>query len=107
MSASSFINADVTVTAPQDVDRVFVVVPSRLGIGEDMIIGGPCGPVYRKIDLSRLSDPVDIVWTGENSGLITDGADSIVFQGVDEIILPACMKPVPHQDNVIAMTSVA
>ena len=35
--------------------------------------------------------PVAIDWSSPDCGSITDGADTIVFQGVDEIILPACM----------------
>ena len=72
---------------------VFVLQPRLLGLGCDRIIGGVSGPSYKVIDLSLLDDPVAIDWSGPDSGSITDGADSIVFQGVDQIILPECMKP--------------
>jgi len=78
--------------APQD-KSVFVLQPRLLGLGHDMIIGGVRGPHYEVIDLSLLDDPVVIHWSGPDSGSITDGADSIVFQGIDHIILPDCMKP--------------
>ena len=70
---------------------VFVVEPRHMGLGSDMIIGGACGPRYRVIDLSKLAEPVTIHWFGSDSGSITDCADSIVFQGVEEILLPSCM----------------
>ena len=79
-----------TVPETQD-DSVFVLTPRLLGVGEDTIIGGPSGRAYRKIDLSQLTHPVDIDWASPDCGSITDGADTIVFQGVDEIILPPCM----------------
>ncbi|MDU8929813.1 hypothetical protein RXV86_20695 [Alisedimentitalea sp. MJ-SS2] len=73
-------------------DGVFVLKPRLLGVGEDKIIGGPSGQSYQKIDLSQLTYPVDIDWSSPDCGSITDGADTIVFQGVDEIILPPCMR---------------
>lgn len=76
----------------------FIVKPKGLGLGEDCIIGGGSGPSYRRIDLRALSHPVDIQWVSNDSGIITDGADSIVFQGIEAILLPACMRandPVP------------
>ena len=76
-------------------DDVLVVTPRFLGLGSDRIIGGACGPRYRVIDLSLLSDPVVITWASRSSGSITDGADSLVFAGVEEIILPTCMQPGP------------
>ena len=74
-----------------------VVTPRYLGLGCDRIIGGPGGPHYRVIDLSQLKEPVTIHWCGRHSGSITDGADSLVFQGVEQIILPPCMRPEPQQ----------
>ncbi|MCF3594062.1 hypothetical protein LZG00_08625 [Rhodobacteraceae bacterium LMO-12] len=74
----------------------FVVTPRYLGLGCDMIIGGASGPSYRVIDLSLLEEPVVINWAGTHSGSITDGADSLVFHGVEQIILPPCMQPLPQ-----------
>ena len=71
------------------------MTPRFLGLGCDRIIGGASGPHYRVIDLSLLSEPVVIQWSSRHSGSITDGADSLVFQGVEEIILPPCMQPKP------------
>ena len=82
--------------AAQTREDHLVVTPRFLGLGYDRIIGGTTGPRYRVIDLSLLSEPVSISWTGPQSGSITDGADSLVFQGVEEIILPACMRSAPR-----------
>ena len=70
---------------------ILVVEPRHLGIGRDMMVGGPGRPQYRFIDLTRLKEPVMIHWDGADCGSITDGADSIVFQGVEDILLPDCM----------------
>ncbi|UYV39426.1 hypothetical protein N4R57_10730 [Rhodobacteraceae bacterium D3-12] len=70
---------------------VLVVKPRGLGLGEDMIIGGANARQYRVIDLSQLTSRVEIKWSGPDAGFICDGADSLVFQGVEEIILPPCM----------------
>lgn len=83
-------------------EDVLIVTPRFLGLGEDRIIGGPCGPAFRAIDLSQLTHPVDIHWATPDSGSITDGVDSIVFQGVEEIILPGCMYD-PPQDPIAAV----
>jgi hypothetical protein len=69
----------------------FIVRPSGLGLGEDRLIGGQNDREYRRIDLRALTHPVEVQWTSEDSGIITDGADSIVFQGIEEILLPCCM----------------
>ena len=73
------------------IGQTYVVTPRRLGLGEDILIGGASGPKIRTIDLSQLSAPVTIQWNGDDCGAITDGADCIVFQGISEIILPECM----------------
>lgn len=74
---------------PED---VLVIEPAQLGLGRDLLIGGAGGPHYRVIDLSRLTDRVRITWNGPDCGCICDGADAIVFQGIEEIILPPCMR---------------
>ncbi|PIE12334.1 MAG: hypothetical protein CSA70_10005 [Rhodobacterales bacterium] len=76
---------------PDQAGDTYEVSPRCFGLGEDVIIGGAIGPCYRSIDLSALTFPVNIYWKDNASGVITDGADSIVFQGVDHIILPDCM----------------
>lgn len=75
---------------------VFRLHPKALGIGEDIIIGGCCGQKCSVIDLSLLDQPVEIDCTTIGDGLycgtISDGVDTIVFQGIKEIILPECMS---------------
>lgn len=68
------------------------VTPRGLGLGQDRIIGGANAPRYRVIDLSLLDCHVEIIWSRPGAGVITDGADSLVFQGVEEVILPVCMR---------------
>ena len=92
-SRISFASFEPATPAPTDSndDSVFVLEPRLLGIGCDRIIGGSAGARYRVIDLSNLQYPVEIIWERPGCGTITDGADSIVFQDIELIILPACM----------------
>ena len=83
-------------------DAVFVLVPRGLGLGRDRLIGGTTGLAYRVIDLSQLDHPVTIHWSGTDCGTISDGADCIVFQGVAEVILPACMRR-PEGAEIVAL----
>lgn len=80
--------------APQSFPKgeVFKVTPTKLGLGQDCILGAPGCPHYSVIDLSALTAPVTIEWSGRDSGFITDGADTIIFQRVDQIIPPRCMQ---------------
>ena len=84
-------NSAVPEFTPEIASETFVLEPRLLGIGEDRIIGGGHGPRYRRIDLSLLTHPVAIHWAGPDCGTITDGADCIVFQGIEELVLPPCM----------------
>ena len=49
------------------------------------------------VDLSKLAVPVALEFAGVGAGSISDGIDTIVFQGIEEIILPrwifAAMPP--------------
>lgn len=71
---------------------VFQVKPVKKGLGKDMIIGGEGRPSFSTIDLSLLDIPVEIDWSDNERGTITDGVDCIVFSGVQQIILPDCMN---------------
>ena len=93
MSQSSNVVALQPRNGPVTETDTFVLQPRLLGIGRDRLIGGASGPAYRRIDLRLLSHPVAIDWSGPDSGSISDGADCIVFQGIEEILLPACMAP--------------
>lgn len=74
----------------QAVARAGVFRPAdvRGGIGADYLLGGAsCGAV-RIVDLSHLREPVSLELHGARAGVISDGIDTIVFQGIEEIILP-------------------
>jgi hypothetical protein len=71
---------------------VFQVRPRGPGLGEDWLIGGPGRAAYSIIDLSHLEIPVSIEWIGAGDGVICDGSDSIVFQGITAIVLPPVMR---------------
>jgi Ca2+-binding RTX toxin-like protein len=71
------------------------------GFGNDTIIGGDTvttGQNYDTIDLSALSNPVVVIFSGPNAGTITDivTGDVITFSGIEGLILTA------HDDVVDA-----
>ncbi len=62
------------------------------GFGNDSITGGegttdPGDSDYDVIDLSALSGPVTVTYTGDEQGTITDGTDTITFTEIEHIIL--------------------
>jgi hypothetical protein len=60
----------------------------RGGIGADYLLGSGAHGAVRIVDLSRLREPVTFEFNRTRAGIITDGIDTIVFQGIEEIILP-------------------
>ena len=83
----------------QDIAELDVFRPSyvRGGLGADYLLGGAARANVRAVDLSELAVPVALEFTGVGAGSISDGIDTIVFQGIEEIILPhwifAAMPP--------------
>ena len=83
----------------QDIEDVGVFRPSyvRGGLGADYLLGGTARANVRVVDLSELAVPVALEFVGVGAGSISDGIDTIVFQGIEEIILPrwifAAMPP--------------
>jgi hypothetical protein len=67
---------------------IFCPVYARGGLGGDYLIGGTQNSGFRVIDLSDLDMHIMLDLTGWQAGIVTDGIDTIVFQGVEEIILP-------------------
>lgn len=57
------------------------------GFGNDVIIGGEGGFDYDTIDLSALSGPVTVSYTGTEAGTITDGTNTITFSQIEHLIL--------------------
>jgi len=57
------------------------------GFGNDTIIGGEGGTDDDVIDLSNLSGPVTVTYSGDEAGTITDGTDTITFSGIERLIL--------------------
>lgn len=74
----------------QDVAEAGVFRPSyvRGGLGADYLLGGAARTGVRRIDLSDLDVHVTLEFNGVGMGVISDGIDTIVFQGIEEIILP-------------------
>ena len=83
----------------QDIEDVGVFRPSyvRGGLGADYLLGGTARANVRVVDLSELAVPVALKFAGVGAGSISDRIDTIVFQGIEEIILPrwifAAMPP--------------
>ena len=57
------------------------------GSGNDTIIGGEGGADADVIDLSALSGPVTVTYTGDEAGTITNGSDTITFSQIERLIL--------------------
>ncbi|CTQ48841.1 Hint domain-containing protein [Jannaschia donghaensis] len=55
--------------------------------GNDTIVGGEGGDDTDTIDLSGLSGPVTVTYSGDEAGTITDGTSTIVFSGIERLIL--------------------
>ncbi len=59
------------------------------GFGNDTIAGGEAvttGTDYDTIDLSALTGPVTVTFTGSGAGTITDGTDTVTFSEIERII---------------------
>ncbi|MCB1335939.1 MAG: Hint domain-containing protein [Maritimibacter sp.] len=62
------------------------------GFGSDTIYGGDTvttGSDFDTIDLGALTVPVTVSFTGDGGGTISDGVNSILFTGIERLILPA------------------
>lgn len=55
--------------------------------GNDTIDGGESGDDADVIDLSGLTGPVTVTYTGDEAGTITDGANTIAFSNIETLIL--------------------
>ena len=83
---------DDTVTGGQGDDRMlgeedadtFIVEDN---FGNDTIVGGEGGTDDDTIDLSSLSGPVTVTYTGDEAGTITDGSDTISFSEIENLTL--------------------
>ena len=59
------------------------------GFGSDTVEGGEGGTDRDRIDASALGAGITILYSGDEAGTITQGADTIVFSGVEEVVLSA------------------
>ncbi len=57
------------------------------GFGSDTIIGGETGVNRDTIDLSALTVPVTVTYTGDKAGTVTDGTSTLVFSEIENLIL--------------------
>ena len=57
------------------------------GFGNDTVIGGEGGVDDDVLDLSGLTAPVTVTYTGDEAGTITDGTDTITFSEIERLIL--------------------
>jgi len=55
--------------------------------GNDTIIGGEGGQDTDVVDLSSVTGPVTITYTGDEAGTITDGTNTIAFSEIENLIL--------------------
>ena len=57
------------------------------GFGSDTIVGGEGGNDDDTLDLSALSGPVTVSYTGDEAGTVTDGADTLSFSEIERLVL--------------------
>lgn len=69
--------------------------------GNDTIIGGEGGVDQDRIDLSNLTGPVTVTYTGDEAGTITDGTHTINFSQIENLTLT------DHGDSVFADSDAA
>ena len=62
--------------------------------GNDTIVGGEAGNDQDIVDLSYMTGPVTVTYTGNETGFITDGTDTIQFSEIEELVLT-------DQDDVV------
>ncbi len=69
-----------------DADRFFI----SDNFGNDTIAGGEgwgTGWDYDSIDLSAVTSPLTVTYTGDEAGTITDGVSTITFSQIEELVL--------------------
>ncbi len=74
-----------TLSGGADADTFYV----QDGFGNDTVVGGQTGNNYDTLDLSGLTNPVSVVFTGPGAGTITDmvTGDVITFSEIEQLIL--------------------
>ena len=77
-------------------------VKTGLG-GNDTITGGEGGTDSDTIDLSDLSGPVTVSYSGNEAGTITDGTDTITFSEIENIFLTEYADSVDGQADSFGM----
>ncbi len=71
--------------------------------GNDTISGGEGGNDFDTIDLSNLSGPVMVTYTGDEAGTITDGTDTITFSEIERLILTEQADDVQGDSDSVGM----
>ncbi|WP_299842085.1 Hint domain-containing protein [uncultured Roseovarius sp.] len=74
---------DDSLSGGDDADIFFV----EDGFGSDTIAGGEGGTDNDTIDLSNLSGPVTVTYSGDEAGTITDGTDTLSFSEIEKLTL--------------------
>ncbi|MEL7459745.1 MAG: LamG-like jellyroll fold domain-containing protein [Pseudomonadota bacterium] len=82
-SGATPVSSSDTMEGGDDADT-FIVTQ---GFGNDQIIGGEGGTDTDTIDLSGVTGPVTVTYSGDEEGTITDGTNTINFSEVERLIL--------------------
>ncbi|WP_368186541.1 Hint domain-containing protein [Aestuariibius sp. HNIBRBA575] len=74
---------DDTIFGGADQDDILV----EDGFGDDIVDGGATGTDQDAIDASALTSGVDVTYSGDEAGVLNNGADSITFADIEELVL--------------------
>ncbi|MFV1822633.1 Hint domain-containing protein, partial [Phaeobacter sp. JH18-12] len=80
------------------------------GFGADTIIGGEgvtTGTDYDTIDLSAVTNPVTVTFTGSGAGTISDGTSTLSFSQIERLILGASADVVDITSDTDGMEIIA
>lgn len=74
------------------------------GFASDTIVGGEGGTDSDSIDLSSLSSPVNVSYSGDEEGTINDGADTLSFSEIENIFATSGSDTIDGSEDTSGLT---
>ncbi|MEM7694795.1 MAG: LamG-like jellyroll fold domain-containing protein [Pseudomonadota bacterium] len=79
--------SDDTINGGDDADLVLVTQPFGNSFGNDTVDGGEGGVDNDTLDLSAITAPLTVTYTGDEAGSITNGTHTITFSNIETVVL--------------------